>query len=264
MKTKLIGIVLAVVMLVSVSYSIVTIVASAQEQEITAEQITPFNGNLLATSCMATITVLEAGTSNVIPGALVNLDHLTTAVTDQNGQCSFYVSLGQHTAYVSKYNVSENQCFSSGSITFTCYSCGNPIYPYPKIEIERCACPATLIINKTVIGGPKDVGDFPLFVSNESVTSGIPCQFLPGSYIISETGAPHYTAVISGDCNETGSITMVAGQSYQCNITNTYVPPPTPKPQPPAVPIDTPVALGCLAGLISVIAIGAIAKNKKK
>ncbi len=86
----------------------------------------------------------------------------------------------------------------------------------------------TLTLTKTVVGGTAGVGDFTLTVtpsgggSGTNVTSGTPTTFAAGSYVVSETGPSAYSASVwGGDCNADGTITMIAGVSYACTITNT-------------------------------------------
>jgi len=82
----------------------------------------------------------------------------------------------------------------------------------------------TITVTKTVennSGRNAQVSDFALFVGVTQVTSGQSVQVAPGTYAISETGVQtaNYTATFGGACSTT-SITVVAGQSYSCSITN--------------------------------------------
>ncbi|OGG62721.1 hypothetical protein A3C19_03405 [Candidatus Kaiserbacteria bacterium RIFCSPHIGHO2_02_FULL_54_22] len=49
--------------------------------------------------------------------------------------------------------------------------------------------------------------------------------FSPGTYTVSETNQPGYTATISGNCSASGSVTLAAGENKVCTITNNDVPP---------------------------------------
>lgn len=95
--------------------------------------------------------------------------------------------------------------------------------------IANCQNPpsitGSLTVTKIVNGGTKGVGDFPLFVSGYSVTSGVAVNFPAGIYTVSETQQSGYDAVINNDCASNGNITIAVGQSYNCTITNTYNPP---------------------------------------
>lgn len=80
-----------------------------------------------------------------------------------------------------------------------------------------------LTVTKVVIndnGGTKVISDFPLFVDQTSVTSGVQNGFNVGSYTVSETNLPGYASSISGDCAANGSITLGLGDTKSCTITN--------------------------------------------
>jgi len=82
---------------------------------------------------------------------------------------------------------------------------------------------ANITVVKTVInndGGNNATSTFQLFVGNTPVTSGVSVEKLPGTYQVSELGASGYEATYGGDCDANGSVTLVAGNSYTCSITN--------------------------------------------
>ncbi len=105
------------------------------------------------------------------------------------------------------------------------------------LEDEDCSSfKPKLTITKIVINddeapntGTKVVADFSLFVGETEVSSGTENTFMDGDYSISETNDEGYTATFSGDCNEEGDITLEAGDTKSCTITNndSYVPPPS-------------------------------------
>ena len=80
----------------------------------------------------------------------------------------------------------------------------------------------TLTVEKVVVGGPLDVDDFPLFIDGTPVTSGVTNELAAGSYVVSETGVPSYSAVFSGDCDSVGNVTLGIGENLTCTLTNTY------------------------------------------
>jgi hypothetical protein len=87
--------------------------------------------------------------------------------------------------------------------------------------------PANLIVNKVVSntrGGNNVVGDFTLFVGATSVVSGAMNAFSPGQHTVSETGVSGYQATFSGDCDSSGDVTLVAGQTKTCTVTNADLP----------------------------------------
>ncbi|MBI5037147.1 MAG: DUF11 domain-containing protein [Candidatus Kerfeldbacteria bacterium] len=69
-------------------------------------------------------------------------------------------------------------------------------------------------------GGTAVVSDFPLYVDQTQVTSGVQNGFDAKSYIVSETSLPGYTATISGDCDAQGNVTLLPGDEKSCTITN--------------------------------------------
>ena len=107
----------------------------------------------------------------------------------------------------------------------------NPYAGISDTTTWNFSTPASPILTVTKVvtndsGGSAVVGDFPLFVDGVSVTSGVATTTLvAGSYTISETGDAGYTAVITGDCAADGTITMVAGNTYTCTITNDDIAP---------------------------------------
>ncbi len=82
----------------------------------------------------------------------------------------------------------------------------------PKLAVIK-------IVNNTN-GGTKTISDFPLFVNGTSVTSGAQNGFNAGTYTVSETQQPGYSAVYSGACNAQGQVTLAVGDVKNCTITN--------------------------------------------
>lgn len=82
----------------------------------------------------------------------------------------------------------------------------------------------TINVVKTVIndnGKTKVIADFPLFVNNTSVVSGVTNTFsAPGLYTVTETSNPNYTRTFSGDCGSSGQINLNPGDNKFCIITN--------------------------------------------
>lgn len=82
---------------------------------------------------------------------------------------------------------------------------------------------ASLTVTKTVVnddGGEKTVEDFDLFVSGTPVSSGQQLSLAPGTYTVTETDDPGYTAAFGGACNAAGEVSLDAGQVAECTITN--------------------------------------------
>jgi hypothetical protein len=108
----------------------------------------------------------------------------------------------------------SGDCDSSGNITL--------------IEGDAKVCnitneekPSQLTVTKVVSGGSKVPGDFSLFVDATPVVSGATNTFNSGSHTVSETPDPQYTGSFSGDCNSSGVVTLVAGTTKSCTLTNT-------------------------------------------
>lgn len=93
--------------------------------------------------------------------------------------------------------------------------------------ITVAKCLPKLTVTKTVVntgGGTKVVADFPLFLDGFSVTSGVASTTTAALHTVSETTNSSYTSVIGGDCATNGTITLTAGTTKACSITNTYIP----------------------------------------
>lgn len=136
--------------------------------------------------------------------------------------------------------------------------------------------PTTLRVVKTVIntsGGTAVSSDFTIHVKSAgvdvsgspqlgSVTPGTAYSLSAGTYVVSENVNPSYTAIFSGDCNSSGSVTLALGDSKTCTITNTDTPPPptpsstggstfSPLPLINITKIPSPVALPLGAGVVN-------------
>ena len=162
----------------------------------------------------------ETGSSQVADFDLF-VDQTQVTSGDQNGfnAGSYTVSETGPAGYTASFS---GDCATDGSVTLaigdvkTCTITNNDNDPTE----------GTLTVTKTVVGGTLGVGDFPLFVDQTQVTSGQANNFLADDYVVSETSQPNYSAgEWGGDCDAEGNITIEAGNSYSCSITNTYVPP---------------------------------------
>lgn len=61
---------------------------------------------------------------------------------------------------------------------------------------------STITVTKVVVGGDAEVVDFPLFVNETTVISGVQNDFAPGTYTINEDGNENYIPTFSGACKE--------------------------------------------------------------
>ncbi len=109
----------------------------------------------------------------------------------------------------------SGDCAADGSVTLG-------IGENKVCEITNDDISPKLTVTKIVInhGGNKQVSDFPLFVGNTGVTSGVQNNFNAGAYVVSETGDSNYTATISGDCDTQGNVTLALADVKACTITN--------------------------------------------
>ena len=110
----------------------------------------------------------------------------------------------------------------SGTITLRVTdSDGNTGTDTAQVQVEDVG--ANLTVVKAVVndhGGAKTVSDFLLLVDDTPVTSGVATTVAPGTHTVSEQNLPGYTAIFSGDCNASGQVTVNAGESKTCIITN--------------------------------------------
>ena len=93
-----------------------------------------------------------------------------------------------------------------------------------------------LVVVKVVIndnGGTSAVSDFSLHIATSSegtaasasVTSGATTTVSVGTWTVWETQKAGYTATFGGDCSTSGQVTLAAGQTKTCTITNNDVAP---------------------------------------
>ncbi|MFA6428387.1 MAG: DUF4215 domain-containing protein [Candidatus Buchananbacteria bacterium] len=97
-----------------------------------------------------------------------------------------------------------------------------------QVKIYYTEAPTTsdLTVTKTVIGGTKNLSDFPLQLDGMSITSGIATTTSAGAHTISETNnvSYNYVSSFSGSCDTNGRITLTAGVPETCTVTNTFTP----------------------------------------
>jgi uncharacterized repeat protein (TIGR01451 family) len=119
----------------------------------------------------------------------------------------------------------------------------------------------TITVIKTVIndnGGTNTVDDFPLFVNDHQVYSGVTYNYptIEGGalFTVTETADPNYTQAFSGDCDDNGELTLNPGDQLTCVITNDDIGEPTTVPPVPPiidlVKVPSPLALPDGSGLV--------------
>jgi hypothetical protein len=208
----------------------------------------------LSQDCSGTINIGETKTCTITNDDIQPKLTVTKVVVNDNGGTKvvsdfpLFVATTSVTSDVQNgfnagaYTVSETgdpgyaaaisgDCASDGTITLnlgdvkTCTITNDDITPTKgSLNVTK------IIINDN--DGTKQVNDFNLFVGSTEVVSGQRNEFTAEDYTITETGpTTAYTATFSGNCDENGNITIVAGNSYTCTITNDDIaPPPTPTP----------------------------------
>jgi hypothetical protein len=102
--------------------------------------------------------------------------------------------------------------------------------PIDNSRMEGCGL-ATLVVQKAC-DPTTDTGTFNLQVDSATIGTAANCgqsrstQVTPGTHTVGETGGTgtslgDYEAVIGGACSSGGSVTLTAGQTATCTITNT-------------------------------------------
>lgn len=100
--------------------------------------------------------------------------------------------------------------------------------------------PATLRIIKQVVntgGGTATAATFNLHVklagvdvagspAMGTIAPGTSYSLSAGAYVVSEDANALYTRSFGGDCDASGTISLLSGDNKTCTITNTYIPPP--------------------------------------
>jgi hypothetical protein len=98
--------------------------------------------------------------------------------------------------------------------------------------------PATLHVVKLVVngsGGTATPSAFNVYVKNGGVdvagspaagvsAPGTPYSLTAGTYVVSEDPNASYVRTFTGDCNSSGSITLLAGDDKTCTVVNTDIP----------------------------------------
>lgn len=138
-------------------------------------------------------------------------------VFEQDGQNVLTVASSTYTitepavsGYTTNYENCTDLVITNGG-TVTC-TITNDDDAQPKLTVTK------VVINDN--DGTMTVEDFPLFVDETQVTSGAETGFEAGTYIVSEAQQTGYTGTITGDCDEDGSIILIAGDIKSCTITN--------------------------------------------
>ena len=141
---------------------------------------------------------------------------------------SYVVSEDSVTGYSPTFS---GDCDSSGNVTVssggnaTCTITNNDVAPTLKVIKS---------VNNTH-GGGKGESDFSLHVKSSGTdvsgspqagsATGTTYTLSAGSYVVSEDSVAGYSGTFSGDCDSSGNVTLVVGDTKSCTITNNDVAP---------------------------------------
>ncbi len=181
-----------------------TVNVSAPEVQNTAPVIT-LNGTSTITLVVGQAYVEEGATATDTEDAIV------TVIIGGNVVDTTTVG-----TYVITYNATDSGNMAAAQVTRTV----NVVAP----------APATITVTKVVSGSELTASSFALFLNGLSITSGVATTVSAGTYSVTETNQANYQASFSSDCSG-GTITVAAGQTKNCTLTNTYTNP---------TPIETP------------------------
>lgn len=116
---------------------------------------------------------------------------------------------------------------SSTTLSFTSETAGSFGPALDNISITETlptSTPTTtLTVTKVVVndsGGTATTSDFTLFIDNATTTSGVATTTSVGAHTVRETPHAGYIGTIGGDCDANGNVTLAAGESKTCIITN--------------------------------------------
>lgn len=105
------------------------------------------------------------------------------------------------------------------------------------VDPARCLLPPPpppapmLTVTKVVIndnGGTATTTDFALFIDGATTTSGVAVAVSEGVHTVTENPSANYFATFGGDCGANGTVTLSAGESKECIVTNNDVTPALP------------------------------------
>ncbi len=131
------------------------------------------------------------------------------------------------------YTASFVGCTSGGEITVVVDQTATCVVTNTFNNDTGGSDTGTLVVQKVVSGGDAVAGDFMIHVKNDADTdvatspqagntTGTSYTLAPGTYSISESGGPsNFNASFSSSCSG-GSVTVVAGQTVTCTVTNTF------------------------------------------
>jgi len=204
---------------VTLDTNIVTKAANLATLRVVKQVVNTGGGS--ATSSLFNLHVKLAGTEvfgspqfgTTTPGTLYTLPAGTYTVSED--------------AHASYTPVFSDDCAAGGSVVLSasssklCTVTNNYIPPAPATSTIT-----VIKVVNNVYGGSKVIANFPLFVSGTPVVSGDTNIFATGTYAVTETSdLTAYSRAFSGDCDASGSLTLIAGENAICTITNDDIAP---------------------------------------
>jgi PKD repeat protein len=179
-----------------------------------------FNNDIPPTLTVNVVVINDDG------GDLIPAEVLLTVDGDivLNGEETELDLVGAHTvaaAPVVGYDTMiSGDCAADGSITLD-------LAEQKTCTVTVNDAGATLTVTKVVInndGGEKIISDFTFMIDGDAVESGEPNTVSVGTHYVSEVTDSGYEPTFSGDCDEAGAVTLAAGETKECIITNDDLP----------------------------------------
>lgn len=180
-------------------------------------------GNVSAQAADASLTVTKVvnGGPNVVGDFALFVDGMPVV----SGVATTTLSAGMHV--VTETNLPgytatfSGDCNAAGEVTLS--ASGTAACTITNTFATSTATTSSLTVTKNVVGGTATSGAFTLFVGGVPVTNGVATTTLgAGTFTITESNLPGYTATFSGDCNAGGVVTLALGDDLECTITNTF------------------------------------------
>jgi uncharacterized repeat protein (TIGR01451 family) len=160
---------------------------------------------------------LPAGVNWVDGSTLLQPSSAGTLGSPPHVASGLYITAGTSVTLTYQVTVTGSQSVVTNTASVTTTQVITPIEADVSFQLVQ-----SLTVNKIVVGGPLDVDDFPLFVNGVAVTSGVANELPAGSYLVSETSVPSYSATFGGDCDSDGNVTLAIGEQLTCTLTNTH------------------------------------------
>ncbi|GEM_PF-597081 len=199
----------------------VTVATGSSSCIIALHDKAPTQGTQGGGSLTVSVTVINdnggAKTVSDFPIALDGKDifsGVATTVPAGTFLVSEVVNPTYHVSFGGDCDASGNVSVASGE-NKVCTITNDDIAPPPstgKITVR------ILVINDN--DGTKSVAGFPAYVDTELVSSDVAVDVEPGTHFITEISDPGYAHTFSGTCGNAGSVTVAAGETLVCTITN--------------------------------------------